>query len=286
MLDIIRNARRNVQMSDHFSGPRAMAQPHGDITDVYAFPNPEEPGRLVIAMNVHPNAPTHAVFCDAMTFQLRVRPVTIPAVDGQPGLFAVGEDEFTFRFNFSPPASGRTGARPTQSGTCVLPGGEELRVNLNGEAGLGEGPRIFAGVRSDPFIFDLAAWQKMIDTKRVEFAEIGENTVNGSNVLSIVVDVPWETTLTGGPLFAVIGEVLVDGRIPVRLERVGRPEIKNITMGLEGHDIVNRDLDLRDLYNAEDAFHLGHGYLGAYRARLNANLAFWDSLDDHAAWPL
>ena len=29
----------------------------------------------------------------------------------------------------------------------------------------------------------------------------------------------------------------------------------------------------------EDAFHLGDGYVGAYRARLNANLAFWDGLD-------
>src|SRR3954470_24827177 len=35
----------------------------------------------------------------------------------------------------------------------------------------------------------------------------------------------------------------------------------------------------------EDAFHLGHSYLGAYRARLNANLAFWDGLDGSVDWP-
>ena len=58
-------------MSDHFSGPRAMAHPHADITDVYAFPSPERPGNLVIAMNVHPNAPADAAFSDAMDFQLR-----------------------------------------------------------------------------------------------------------------------------------------------------------------------------------------------------------------------
>ena len=51
-------------------------------------------------------------------------------------------------------------------------------------------------------------------------------------------------------------------------------------------DPVNRDLEIRDLYNMEDAFHLGDGYLGAYRARLNANLAFWDGLDGKADWPL
>ena len=57
-------------------------------------------------------------------------------------------------------------------------------------------------------------------------------------------------------------------------------------MGMQEYDTVNRELDIRDLYNSEDAFHLGHGYLGAYRARLNANLAFWDSLDDDMAWPI
>ena len=31
-------------MSDHISGPRALADPIADITDVYAFPSPERPG--------------------------------------------------------------------------------------------------------------------------------------------------------------------------------------------------------------------------------------------------
>jgi hypothetical protein len=51
-------------------------------------------------------------------------------------------------------------------------------------------------------------------------------------------------------------------------------------------DAVNRDLEIRDLYNSEDAFGLADGYLAAYRARLNANLAFWDGLDGNVDWPL
>ena len=35
-------------MSDHFSGPRALAGPAGDICDVYTFPSPERPGHLVL----------------------------------------------------------------------------------------------------------------------------------------------------------------------------------------------------------------------------------------------
>ncbi|MDF2744728.1 MAG: hypothetical protein K0S88_6106, partial [Actinomycetia bacterium] len=41
-------------MSDHISGPRAMAEPIADITDAYAFPSPEVPGRLVLVMNTLP----------------------------------------------------------------------------------------------------------------------------------------------------------------------------------------------------------------------------------------
>ena len=51
-------------------------------------------------------------------------------------------------------------------------------------------------------------------------------------------------------------------------------------------DQVNRDLEIRDLYNMEDAFHLGDSYAGAYRARLDANLAFWDGLDGKQDWPI
>ena len=36
----------------------------------------------------------------------------------------------------------------------------------------------------------------------------------------------------------------------------------------------------------EDAFSLGESYAGAFRARLDANLAFWDGLDGKQDWPL
>ena len=49
-------------------------------------------------------------------------------------------------------------------------------------------------------------------------------------------------------------------------------------------DQVNRDLEIRDIYNMEDGFHLADGYVGAYRARLNANLRFWDGLDGKPDW--
>ena len=83
----------------------------------------------------------------------------------------------------------------------------------------------------------------------------------------------------------MVAETLTRGRLNVRLERAGRPEVPNLMLAPKQFDPVNRDLEIRDLYNMDDAFHLSRAYEDAYRARLDANLAFWDSLDGKTDWP-
>ena len=61
-------------MSDHISGPRALAEPIADITDFYAFPSPERPGYLVLAMNTMPFATPSQPFSEALIYRFRVRP--------------------------------------------------------------------------------------------------------------------------------------------------------------------------------------------------------------------
>jgi hypothetical protein len=55
-------------MSDHFSGPRALAGPACDITDMHAFPSPERSGRLVLVLDVHPLAGVTTSFSDAIVY--------------------------------------------------------------------------------------------------------------------------------------------------------------------------------------------------------------------------
>ncbi len=90
----------------------------------------------------------------------------------------------------------------------------------------------------------------------------------------------------GGPLLAIVGETVTSGGHPVRLERTARAELKNFVMSDKQYDPVNRGIELRDLFNSEDAFDLGPYYLDAYRSRLNANLAFYDHMDGKTDWPL
>jgi hypothetical protein len=96
-----------------------------------------------------------------------------------------------------------------------------------------------------------------------------------------------DTALLGGAtMVAVVAETVSRGVFQVRIERVGRPEVKNMMLGPKQFDRVNLDLEIRDLYNSEDVFNLQGDYLGAYRARLDANLAFWDGLDGKSDWTL
>jgi len=269
-------------MSDHISGPRALADPIADITDVYAFPSPEEPDRLVLVLNTLPMAQPSALFSEGLLYRFRLRALNRPTDGAQGWRFVPADDEFVLDCVFSM----RDGAdgRSVQEGTCTSSTGQSVSCRVNDpEGGSGDGLRVFAGARWDPFIMDARAALTTLATHELAFTDTGSIFLDGKNVLSIVVEL--ETRLLGEiDLVGVVAETLTRGKFNVRIERVGRPEVKNMMLAPKEFDPVNRDLEIRDLYNMEDAFHLGDSYGGAYRARLNANLAFWDGLDGRVDW--
>src|ERR687898_1681681 len=272
-------------MSDHISGPRALADPIADITDVYAFPSPERPGHLVLVLNTLPFAPPSAMLSDGLVYRFRLRPLTAGAREDL-APFAVGAQEFAFDCVFSDPAGGDGARGRGQEGVCTTPSGATVSFSVNDErGGSAHGVRVFGGPRWDPFIMDAPAALKTVATGKLAFTEPGSIFLDGKNVLSLVVEVDCARLLGGAELVGVVAETLTRGTLAVRLERVGRPEMKNLLLAPKQFDQVNRDLEIRDLYNMEDAFQLAPAYQGAYRARLNANLAFWDGLDGHQDWP-
>jgi hypothetical protein len=266
-------------MSDHISGPRALAEPIADITDVHAFPSPQTPGRLVLVMNTLPFAKPSDAPSDGLVYRFRLRPLE-RRTPGDPVPFAAGSEEFVVDCVFSPPEEDGV----HQRGTCTLPSGDTVPFTVNDEqGGSGHGVRVFAGPRWDPFIMDARAALTTIATGTLSFTDPGSIFLDGKNVLSLVVEIDREL-LGGAELVGVVAETLTRGRFTVRIERVGRPEVKNMLLAPKQFDQVNNDLEIRDLYNLEDAFSLGPTYQGAYRARLNANLAFWDGLDGTTDW--
>ncbi|HEY2565340.1 MAG TPA: DUF4331 family protein [Acidimicrobiales bacterium] len=270
-------------MSDHISGPRALAVPAADITDLYAFASPERPGHLALVLNTLPFAQPSDSFSDGLIYRFRIRPLA--ALSTGPFVpFALSDDEFVVDFVFAAPTPTGLGGGVVQDGSCRIPSGETVpfRVGVDCEA---PGVRVFAGVRWDPFIMDAPAAVKTIETEVLAFRDRSSIFLDGKNVLSIVVELDSARLLGGVEQVAVIGETLTRGKLMVRMERTGRPEVKNLLLAPKPFDPVNQDLEIRDLYNSEDAFCLGETYKGAYRARLNANLRFWDGLDGKADWP-
>ena len=266
-------------MSDHFSGPAVMGDPAVDITDFYAFPSPERQGNLVVIMNVFPLATPQSFFSDVVTYRFRLRPLTRSGVSVIPGTA-----EYSIDVTFSDVPEGTS----VQKGNVVTSDGRNASFVL-GEMVEQDGMRVFAGLISDPFFMDVEAAVRTDMAGKLSFNS-ATNTVSFRDVLSIVVEVPFASMLEqfdGTTLIAAVSENVVTRRgKPIRIERVGRPEIKNFVLASPMHDARTKGLELRDLYNKEDAFALSKEYRSLYESRLDANLAFFDGLDGRTAWPL
>jgi uncharacterized protein DUF4331 len=266
-------------MSDHFSGPAVMGDPAVDITDFYAFPSPQRPGNLVLIMDAFPLATSQSFFSDVVTYRFRLRPLTASGSSVTPGAA-----EYTIDITFSDVPEGTS----VQKGKVVTSDGGEARFVV-GEPFEKDRLRIFAGLVSDPFFMDVEAAIRTDISGKLSF-NTATNTVHFRDVLSIVVEVPLAPIVerfNGVKLIAAISENIVTRRgKPIRIERVGRPEIKNFVLASPMHDPHTKGLELRDLYNKEDAFALSREYRGLYESRVDANLAFFDGLDGKTAWPL
>src|SRR4051812_27278532 len=140
-------------MSDHISGPRALADPIADITDVYAFPSPERPGHLVLVVNTLPFAQPSDALSDGLVYRFRLRPVSLSAADGVPRPQDGGE--VVVDCVFSPPENSNGAG---QLGTCMTSSGVSVSFSVNDERTRSvDGIRAFAGPRWDPFILDAPA---------------------------------------------------------------------------------------------------------------------------------
>lgn len=180
----------------------------------------------MLAMTVRPLAAPDSSFSESILYRFRLRPLAI-AAERAGFTFGPEESEVAFTFAFDAPQPGADGARPVQTGRCTSTSGEPVRLQVDDDAGGRlDTMRVYAGLRSDPFFIDLPAFLESIATGRLAFKQPSRNFATDFNALSVVVEVDCATLLErGGSLFGVVGETVVAGQVPVRLERVGRPEI-------------------------------------------------------------
>jgi hypothetical protein len=227
---------------------------------------------------VFPLATSQSRFSDVLTHRFRLRPLTLAG-----GRVTPGTAEYRVDVTFDDPPE-----NALQTGRVVTSDGREMNLVAGKPIEQG-GMRVFAGLASDPFFMDVEAAIRTDLSGKLAF-DTSVNTVQSRDVLTIVVEVPFAPLVerfAGVTLLAALSETLVSRRgQPIRLERVGRPEIKNVILANPMRDGRSKGVELRDLYNREDAFALSPVYRPLYESRLDANLAFFDGLDGTTAWPI
>jgi hypothetical protein len=271
-------------MSDHVDGPRSIGDPAADLSDLFAFTNPKNAARTVLGANVFPSAGAGASFSNAIVHSIVVRHVAITGT-GNDAAFKAGDEEYRFSFRFDvlkPQPNGK----PLQNGSCTLPGGKVLPITVDDERGAATpdgAVRVFAGLRSDPFIL---AWL-------LGKLQPAPNLLQHDNVLSIVVEFDTNRVLdlSKGSLFGAVAETVpipqttglgaLIGGNAARIDWVGRPEQTN--MRLDNGALVGAN-DLRDLWNQQIPFSIVAELQPLFRQRLLDSLTSWDMRDGKADW--
>jgi len=219
-------------MSNHFSAANLKSPGDDarlDLTDLYAFTSPDDPGKTVLIMDSDPFMAGSDYHPDAV---YRIN------VDSGGDLLA----DTAFSFTFSRPedgpqvatgylATGSQARRAEPTGDVII---EDTPVSFGKSAiPVQAGPvRLFVGERSDPFFAD-------VDGFLHGYQWTGHDTFAGSNILSIALEAPSEL-LGSDPEIGIWMTVSLrrDGQL-VQMDRGGHPAM---------NPIVNPD-DIKNMYD-------------------------------------
>jgi len=175
--------------ADHIDAPLTASGSAIDITDVYAFQG-QNTSNLVFAVNTQgllsPGATAAAKFDENVMIEINIdnngdniEDLVIQAIKR--------DDKMYF---FGPVAPGTTGTTSTiktaaASGSVAITsyGTTALTAEKNGM-------KFFAGPRDDPFFFDLGQFKAILAGTATGFKSPGVDTFAGTNVMSLIVEVP------------------------------------------------------------------------------------------------
>jgi hypothetical protein len=179
-----------VYASDHMDAPAVKGQ-STDITDLYVFEG-KNTANLVFVGNsqglLAPSATGAAQFNPETLIQFKIDNDGDHIEDEV--IQAVYKDGVVSFFGLGKPASTGTRNKIEEhdylGSVRVTPYGALEPIIATGADGI----RFFAGPRDDPFFFDLDQFHKIIGGTATSFNNPGTDTFAGTNVLSIVVEVP------------------------------------------------------------------------------------------------
>ena len=174
--------------ADHADAP-AVTGNASDITDVYAFQG-QNTNNMVFVVNTQgllsPSATATATFSENVLTEINidnngdnVEDLVIQAIRKN--------DKMYF---FGPVAPGTTGTTSTVKTSATAGSVEITNYGETAITAQQNGMKFFAGPRDDPFFFDLGQFKHILAGEASGFNNPGTDTFAGTNVLSLVVEVP------------------------------------------------------------------------------------------------
>jgi Domain of unknown function (DUF4331) len=163
-----------------------------DITDVYAFQSPADNTKMVLVMNVKglmsPATTGAATFGNNVLYEMNIDN-TGDNVEDLVIQFLVQNGKVRA---YGPVAPGTTGTTSTVKTNGVMTAVDVTPYTATSpNVGTGSnGVKIFAGPRDDPFFFDLVRYKEVIAGTQMGFRSPGVDTFAGTNVLSLVAEIP------------------------------------------------------------------------------------------------
>jgi len=229
-------------MADHLDSSTKLTSPDGDprtdITDIYIFQKPGDRAKSILILNVNPLAPTLAdEFQHGAAYDMLID------TNGD------ARADIGYRITFSPKRHGKQFATVVR--TARVPGGgdhdgERHEVIIK-HAPVSFGPaahitggehhefRFFAGIRSDPFFFDLTAF-----LAGLKFHNPGSDFFIDKNVFSIVLEVPSRRGLGPNPKVGYWARTLIPaGGHLAHDDQMGRPAINTVFNHGTDKDLFN-----------------------------------------------
>src|SRR5213083_2077708 len=190
---------RLIRASNHKDSMLLAGDPAADIADLYTFRSPTNPANTVLVMTVSgfipPSEASTTYFDPNVLYQWKIDNNGDAVEDLVIQAFVIGTGGHQVMHFRGPAAPSDIGATdriidgPETATVPVTNGASPIIASHNGMT-------VFAGVRDDPFFFDLVQFKKIIAGQATSFRDPGVDSFAGTNVLAIVLELP--SALLGG----------------------------------------------------------------------------------------